>query len=79
MVLIIAVWDYFKLMCIYYKIECTLVLKWIELKQNNKLLLEYLGIDPSTSRMLSERSTIWASTPMQKFPWIFDFEFLLSW
>ena len=25
--------------------------------------MEYLGIDPSTSRMLSERSTIWASTP----------------
>lgn len=28
--------------------------------------LEYLGIDPSTSRMLSERSTIWASTPQFK-------------
>ena len=28
-----------------------------------KNILEYLGIDPSTSRMLSGRSTIWASTP----------------
>ncbi len=27
--------------------------------------MEYLGIDPSTSRMLSERSTIWASTPLK--------------
>ena len=25
--------------------------------------MEYLGIDPSASRMLSERSTIWANTP----------------
>ena len=26
--------------------------------------MENLGIDPSASRMLSERSTIWARTPM---------------
>ena len=28
--------------------------------------MENLGIDPSASRMLSERSTIWARTPYEK-------------
>ena len=29
----------------------------------NKKYLEMQGIDPRTSRMLSERSTIWATSP----------------
>ena len=28
--------------------------------------MEAPGIDPGTSRMLSERSTIWATPPLQK-------------
>ena len=35
--------------------------------QNNffaKRILEAPGIDPGTSRMLSERSTIWATPPL---------------
>ena len=27
--------------------------------------MENAGIDPATSRMLSERSTIWANSPVQ--------------
>ena len=27
--------------------------------------MENTGIDPATSRMLSERSTIWANSPVQ--------------
>ena len=36
-----------------------------------KSLVEDPGIDPGTSRMLSERSTIWASPPS----WYFYVEF----
>ncbi len=31
---------------------------------NKQKLLEVQGIDPRTSRMLSERSTIWATPPL---------------
>ena len=33
-------------------------------EKQKKLELENPGIDPGTSRMLSERSTIWASPPL---------------
>ena len=32
--------------------------------ENKKVSLEAPGIDPGTSRMLSERSTIWATPPI---------------
>ena len=35
-------------------------------KEENKKILEAPGIDPGTSRMLSERSTIWATPPLLK-------------
>ena len=39
---------------------------FLEIRQNKKL--ETPGIDPGTSRMLSERSTIWATSPHCVFP-----------
>ena len=61
------------------------VTNWLKLsagyKWNNKKIdeLENRGIDPRTSRMLSERSTIWASSPddnskiaMGVTPWAFS-------
>ena len=32
-------------------------------KERKKIILELRGIDPRTSHMLSERSTIWATAP----------------
>ena len=39
------------------------------LKFNKKKIVESAGIDPAASRMQSERSTIWATTP-EGAPWI---------
>ena len=37
-------------------------------ERRKKKIVENPGIDPGTSRMLSERSTIWANSPSRPFP-----------
>ena len=41
-----------------------------------KNILEAPGIDPGTSRMLSERSTIWATPPFLYIHKLFNYKFL---
>ena len=38
--------------------------QWIQIGSAEEKLMENAGIDPATSRMLSERSTIWANSPL---------------
>ena len=42
-------------------------------KTTQKISLENPGIDPGTSRMLSERSTMWANSPCTQWPWQLNF------
>ena len=46
-------------MHIVVNVDCENRIKLFQVKRN----LENAGIDPATSRMLSERSTIWANSP----------------
>ena len=41
----------------------SIIRKMILKKERKKIILELRGIDPRTSHMLSERSTIWATAP----------------
>ena len=42
-------------------------------RTTQKISLENPGIDPGTSRMLSERSTMWANSPRTQWPWQLNF------
>ena len=52
---------------LYFDIHIHLIRKLFNIQAEAEKSLEMPGIDPGTSRMLSERSTIWA-TPPWKYP-----------
>ena len=56
-----VIWMYFDLMCVMEVILSRRIS--IPKMKIEKFSLENPGIDPGTSRMLSERSTMWANSP----------------